>query len=148
MELADFIVKAKKNTYASGRKSVKLGDGFEEFVFEEENYRYRDRYYVENSKSFGGNEVVCFKGKIIWMMNYYGFVISDEIGSKEVYFFLKKAMGFVDKQGPFRGPLNFEEGNFKYVDESEGDLNNFKGIEKIFFNDNEVYRLEYHGGIL
>ena len=146
MELIDFIVKAKKCTYASGNKAVKLEDEFEEFVYEEGDYKYRDRYHARDPNPFGGEEVIWQNGKAVWMMNYYGFMLSNKVNSKKVYEFLRKAMSLVDKERPFRGPSSFKEGDFEYVDENGGDVSRFKGTEKIFFQEKEVYRLEYHGG--
>jgi hypothetical protein len=42
----------------------------------------------------------------------------------------------------------FKEGDFEYKNEFEGDVNKFKGAEKILFQGEEVYKLEYHGGIV
>ena len=148
MELVNFIVKAKRNTYASGNKATKLKDGFEEFIFEEGDFKYRDRYHARDPKPFGGEEVVWQNGKAIWIMNYYGYMLFDKINSEVVYEFLRKAMSLVDEQRPFRGPPNFKEGDFEYLDENEGDVSKFKGTEIIFFKGKEVYRLEYHGGLL
>ena len=63
-KLSDFLVKAKINTYASGK----------EFDFEEKEFRYRDRYFGFNP--FIGEEVVWQKKEIIWGMNYYGRIVS------------------------------------------------------------------------
>ena len=47
---------------------------------------------------------------------------------------------------PFRGPDNFEQNDFKYANTAGGDINNFKGEEKIFYKDKLIYELFYHGG--
>ncbi len=44
MELRDFLVKEKKQTYASGKKPKILDDGFEELTYEEGELFYRDRW--------------------------------------------------------------------------------------------------------
>ncbi|MAG48071.1 hypothetical protein CL617_05695 [archaeon] len=49
---------------------------------------------------------------------------------------------------PFRGPNNFKEDNFEYKDENKGSIENFKGVERIFYKGKEVYRLYYHGGVI
>lgn len=148
MELAKFLVKAKRNTYASGDKPKKLANGFEEFYYEEGELKYKDCYHAKDPKPFGGEEVVWYNEKAVWMMNYYGYMLSDKINSKSVYEFLRKAMCLVNEKKPFRGPSNFKEGDFEYEDQNEGDVNRFKGVERIFFKGKEVYRLEYHGGSL
>ncbi len=152
IELSQFIVRAKRNTYASGQKAKVLEDGFEEFTFEEGEYRYRDRYHARDPEPFGGEETVWHNNEAVWMMNYYGLVVAHKEKSEKIYTFLREALTFVGWQRPFRGPkghsrlIDGEE--FRYSDESEGDVNQFKGTERIFFKGEEVYRLEYHGGKL
>ena len=88
MELSKFLVKAKIATYASegegGEKD--LEDGSKELTYEEEEFRYRDRYFGFNP--FSGEEVVWKNNEFIWVMNYYGKVVSDKIPAKQIYEFL------------------------------------------------------------
>jgi hypothetical protein len=148
MELVNFIVKAKKQTYASGNSAIKLEDGFKEFIYEEGDYRYRDRYHARGSRPFGGEEIVWQNGRAVWIMNYYGYMLSDKIDSEKVYEFLRHAMSRVDEQRPFRGPPHLKKGDFEYIDESNGTLGNFKGTERIAYKGEDVYKLDYHGGML
>jgi len=148
MDINTFLVKAKKSTYASGKPPQKMADGFEEFTYEEENYKYKDKYHAKDPKPFGGEEIVWQNGKAVWIMNYYGFILSNEVDSKAVYEFLRKAMSLVNKEKPFRGPSNLKEEDFEYKNNVEGNISNFKGTERILFKDKEVYRLEYPGGKL
>src|SRR3989344_7846682 len=101
-KLSAFLIKAKKATYASGNKATKLADGFEEFVFENGDYRYRDRYHARDPQPFGGQEVVWRDGKAVWIMNYYGFMLGKKEASEGVYGFLRKAMALVSEARPFR----------------------------------------------
>ena len=149
MELAKFIVKAKIDTYASGKKAVKLIDGSERFTFEEGDLKYQDTYFAFDNQfdgAFFGTEIVWNKGKMCWCMNYYGQVNSPDASTHNVYSLLRKAMSAVSKDKPFRGPAHLKEGDFEYIDESIGDINQFRGTEKILHKGMEVYRLEYHGG--
>lgn len=148
MKLSQFLVNAKKATYASGKKPIILADGFEEFTYEEGEYKYRDRYHAQDPKPFGGEEIVWKNGKAVWMMNYYAYGISDDIDSGAVYGFLRKAMSLLTEDAPFRGPPTFKEGDFEYINTVTGTLNHFKGTEVIKFKKKEIYRLEYHGGEL
>ncbi|HLC31162.1 MAG TPA: hypothetical protein VJK51_00705 [Candidatus Nanoarchaeia archaeon] len=50
MELNTFLLKAKQDTYASGKKPTKLADGFKEFIYEETDYKYQDRYHARDRK--------------------------------------------------------------------------------------------------
>ena len=79
-------------------------------------------------------------------MNYYGRVESKTVNTHDVYGLLRKAMSLVSKDKPFRGPAHLKERDFEYKDENVGDVNQFRGTEKIFYKGKEVYRLEYHGG--
>lgn len=149
MQLVDFIVKAKKDTYASGKKAQKLADGSKRFTFEEGELKYQDTYFVFNNKfdgAFFGTEIVWNKNKICWCMNYYGQANSPNVSTHEVYVVLRKAMSALSKDKPFRGPAYLKEGDFEYKDENVGEVNQFRGTERIFHKGKEVYRLEYHGG--
>ncbi|RJQ15584.1 XRE family transcriptional regulator [Candidatus Woesearchaeota archaeon] len=142
MELQQFLVKAKKATYAAHAKENKLADGCKELTYEEAEWKYRDRYFGANP--FSGQEVVWKNNKLVWTMNYYGKITSN--AEKEVAAFLRKAMKQVTETRPFRGPSNFKEGDFEYVDASIGTAEQFSGTEKIFLKKKEMYRLLYHGG--
>ncbi|QQG38893.1 MAG: hypothetical protein HYS32_00290 [Candidatus Woesearchaeota archaeon] len=142
-KLAEFIVKAKKATYASNQKARKLEDGTEEFVFQEGDYKYVDRY--KGSKQFSGQENVFLLGILFWRMNYEGRVI-DNINKDLIYGFLKKALFKVNKDKPFRGPLKFKENSLEYFNEVEGSIGLFKGKEKILYKGKVVYKLSYDGG--
>jgi hypothetical protein len=146
MELDEFLVKAKINGYASSGEGGEriLEDRSKELIFEENNFKYRDRYFGFNP--FIGEEIVWKEGEIIWGMHYYGRVLSEEIPAKEIYEFLKEALRQVRKDKPFRGPESFKKEHFEYVNEVNGSVEEFCGIEKIFYNGKEVYRLVYHGG--
>ena len=148
MKLAKFLIQAKTNTYASNGEDKEkiLSDGSKEFEFEEKGFKYRDRYFGHDP--FIGEEVVWRGARTVWGMNYYGSVLSGEVLSREVYEFLKKAMRQVTEKRPFRGPDNFKEGDFEYIDRSNGDINVFCGTETILFKGQEVYQLYYHGGCI
>src|SRR3989344_4031858 len=146
MELSKFLVKAKIATYASvGEANERtLEDGAKELTFEDGTFKYRDRYYGFNP--FIGQEVIFQNEKIVWSMNYYGKIISLTVSAKQIYEFLKSAMRQIKEDRPFRGPNNFKSGDFEYIDESTGDVNDFSGTERILFKGQENYILIYHGG--
>jgi len=144
ISLKDFLVKAKINTYAGDGVANKLSDGSKELNYKEGIWKYKDKYF--GFDPFAGQEVVFKNGKLVWMMDYYGNTFSDDITAKEIYTFLKKAMLKVSQDKPFRGPDIFQEGNFEYICKSEGSVDDFLGFEEIYFNNNKVYKLNYHGG--
>lgn len=148
MELKDFLVKAKINTYASngeGGENV-LEDGSKELVYMDDEWKYRDRYFGFNP--FIGEEIVWEKNKMVWGMNYYGKIISEDVDAKKLYQFLQTAMRLVDSESPFRGPAYFQEGVWDYQNESNGTVNEFTGTEIISFKKTRVFELKYHGGIV
>jgi len=146
MTLAEFLVKAKVRGYATDgeRGEAPLKDGAKQLTYREGAYEYRDRYYGFNP--FVGEEVVWEHGKAIWAMNYFGQVTDDCVPAIDVYRFLQQAMRHVVVARPFRGPEVFSEGGLSYRDESDGDLNQFTGVETILLAGREIYRLSYHGG--
>ena len=57
MKLEEFLVRAKQNTYASaGEEEDILTDGSKELLYEEGDFKYRDRYF--GSKTFAGEEII------------------------------------------------------------------------------------------
>jgi hypothetical protein len=146
MKLEEFLVKAKLGAYASDGdgNQTRLEDGSKELRFEEGDFRYRDRYFGWNP--FAGEEIVWSGEEAVWSMNYYGVASDDAITPGQVFVFLRKAMRHAKEDRPFRGPRSFREDDFEYLDESEGTIGRFKGIEKIRYTGREVFRLEYHGG--
>ena len=147
MNLREFLILAKKDTYASGRLTDKINkDGAKKLIYEASNFRYSDKYYGHNP--FIGNEIVFEDEKIIWGMNYYGFVESLEISPKDVFDFLKTALKQIKEEEPYRGPRYFKENNFEYFCEPKGTLERFVGFERIDYKEKTVYRGEFHGGIV
>ena len=146
MELNEFLVKAKVNTYAGGgeiRESV-LADGGKELVYRDGGWEYRDRYF--GFDPFIGEEIVWRDGKAVWGMNYRGRVISGGSDCGKIYEFLKKALKQVPLENPFRGPQRFQENEWDYRNHACGFIDNFEGAEYINFCGKRVYELIYHGG--
>jgi hypothetical protein len=144
MDLASFLVMAKQNTYASGKPGEILEDGTQEFLFQEGEFRYRDRFL--GGSAFIGQELVWQSDRLVWGMNYYG--VATSAAPPELGHFLKKALQRVSEERPFRGQHVLLENGFEYLDESEGDIASFTGVELILYDGTEVYRLVYHGGSL
>ena len=148
MGLLEFLIKAKKTAYAKEKPDNLeiLPNGSRELTFEEGDFVYKDRYY--GFDPFSGEETVWQNGIPVWSMNYYGKITSKDVSPKEVYPFLRKAMRLIDESSPFRGPVRFEEGDFVYENNFNGDLNFFSGHESISYRGEGVYFLYYHGGFV
>ena len=149
--LAKFLVKAKKSTYAGDGKEVPpQRPGFDELEFVEGDFEYRDSYL--GFYQAPGQEVVRFKGKPIWLMAYNGGMKKQYHGdadfAEETYNFLKKALSLVDESEPYRGPASLEEGDYEYINKVEGDLSRFIGRETILYKGEEVFSHDYMGELV
>ena len=153
-KLAKFLVKAKTQTYASvDSQEIKAERPLHnELEFDEDDFYYRDSY-IGFFQAPGMEEVRLGKnGETIWTMAYSGGMLikfhRNIEFAKHVFTFLKKVLGLIKEDFPFRGPKEFEEGDWKYINEIEGDIKKFKGHEKIFFKGEEVFSQDYIGGIV
>jgi hypothetical protein len=142
MDLDDFLVEAKRLTYGSGAEPKRLEDSSKEYLVTHDEYTYRDRYFGGNP--FIGEEVVFRDGKPVWSMNYYGKATGRT--SDEVFGFLGKILGLVEKSKPYRGPENYVDGAWSYSMMSRGSINSFWGEEEIQYEGIRVYWLRFHGG--
>lgn len=147
-KLNEFLVNAHINGYASsgegGEKN--LSDRSKELEYKEGLFFARDRYFGSNP--FGGEEVVFYQQQPVWLMNYHGKVIKESVHVAEVYSFLKEALKKVPNNRPYRGLDNFKSGNFEYRNKVEGTVEKFIGEEQIYYNEELVYILKYHGGLI
>ena len=149
--LAGFLVRAKVQTYAGdGAEVTPQRPGFYELEYKEGDLEYRDSY--TGFFRAPGQEIVRLKGIPIWAMSYNGGMadkyLKDLAFSSETFAVLKKALKLVNKERPFRGPESFVDGDFEYIDETEGDISLFNGSEKILYKGEEVFRQHYFGGII
>jgi hypothetical protein len=140
----EFLIRAKKHTYAGdGGLSAPSRPGSKDLIFEQDDYLYIDTYL--GSMDFIGEEVVWHKQNPIWGMNYYGFMLIDDVPEGFSHC-LKAALQNIPPEAPYRGPAHFEDGPFEYRCAWEGGLEQFSGTEAILMNDKAIYRLTFHGG--
>jgi len=140
----DFLLRAKKSTYASGMApTASSRPGSHDLVYREEPYLYIDTYL--GGFHFIGEEAVWENSINIWGMNYYGTMLVSEIppGFSQ---FLKTALLLAPLEAPFRGPAEFIDNGFRYLCSYTGDLYRFEGREEIRYRDEPVYQLVFHGG--
>lgn len=147
-ELCKFLVKAKKSTYASGETAKKIieSDKSTTLIFEDGDFKYHDNYF--GGEPYGGREVVFYQGAPVYMMVYYGFVAKDASDINSVYGILQKALSLIPEDYPYRGPLEFAEGDYKYSNEYSGEVDNFSGREFIEHNGKTIYEASYIGGLV
>ncbi|MFA7117943.1 MAG: DUF5680 domain-containing protein [Sphaerochaetaceae bacterium] len=147
-ELRRFLVKAKQLTYASGNESIKTkeNDNSTTLIFEDGDFKYHDNYF--GGEPYGGREVVFYHGEPVYMMVYYGFVAKDASDINNVYSVLQKALSLIPEDHPYRGPIEFKEGDYQYSNEYHGEVDNFSGQEFIEHNGKIIYEASYIGGLV
>ncbi|MFC1775133.1 DUF5680 domain-containing protein [Nanoarchaeota archaeon] len=151
MELRQFLVNAKRATYASegGDGAKILEDGSRKLIFEEGPFRYRDRYF--GTLPFIGEEIVWKDGVPFWGMNYRGRIVAVRKSAlpQGLNEFLQAALREVTIELPFRGPKSFSRGDFIYSVKMERNwINSFRGKEEIFHHCCQRFELAFHGGYI
>ena len=148
-KLNEFLIEAKKQTYANENveKKAPSREGSFDYEYSNGDMKYHDTYF--GGTYFMGEEVVYEQGETpIWGMNYYGITLDKELSEEAVDKALRPALMQVgsDDTIPVRGPKQYVNGEFKYTFDVSGDLNRFEGEESIYKGDHKVYTLKCHGG--
>jgi len=154
--LVDFLIRAKKSTYANStiEKVLSSRVGSSDYNYEEiidnKKYTYHDTYF--GGIKFMGEEVVyCDNNKPIWGMNYYGITYDDALGEAAMDNALRPALMKVGENRniiPARGPIKFENNGYIYTFKTTGTIENFDGIEQVYKDNNLIYELHCSGGII
>jgi hypothetical protein len=151
--LSEFLVEAKRRTYAGldddATVAAPLLPGAKQLEYRADDLSYRDIYF--GMKFFVGQETVQAGQHVIWSMSYAGGVSSGVTDREEflaIYAFLRKALLAVRDDCPFRGPSQFDDGDFRYLNASQGEVAEFHGEEQVTRADMKVYGLRYQGGIV
>lgn len=137
-----FLLDAKKNGYAGG-EIVKEPDGSYSSGFVKDGLSFKDNW--DGGEPFGGRERFMIDGKPYWMMVYFGAV---EVASDEVIPTLRAALSQMPEDFPARGPKEFRNGEFVYLNEWHGGIDRFEGREQILHAGAQVYRATYAGGLV
>ena len=77
-------------------------------------------------------------------MNYNGIEINDKFSSV----FLKQALLTVNADLPYRGQRKFQDGDYVYVCDVNGEFEYFSGKEIMYFQEEKVYECNFSGGIV
>jgi len=147
-QLNNFIVRAKAATYVGdGAKITPCRPGSHDLKFEDGDFAYLDSYF--GGADFLGQEVVYYRGEPVWAMNYYGRILEPErIKADEAGQVIKQSLSAMYQEGRFLGGFEYVTQNGTYVDTSEGEATSFAGREWIMRENNTVYELVYHGGLI
>jgi len=143
---AIFLQVAKRKTFASRISIPRFNaDGSKEYIYHEGDWLYRDKYF--GSVVDTGQELVFYRGRLIWSMSYRGGMIDSAKGlSKKCFSFLKKCLRNSPIEFPVRGPPHYNEGDLSYENIWKGNLEDFVGEEKIFLKKEQIYFRNYFGG--
>lgn len=141
-KLAEFLLLAKKNTYAAAENQTKSSrTGSHDYCYEDNSgYKYYDTYL--GGECFAGEEAVWLHEQPVWSMNYVGRVIGENFSGD----FLKEALKEVPQERPFRGPEIYTKGGYHYHCKVDGGFVWFQGYEEIFYMDEKIYECYFHGG--
>ena len=150
-KLAEFLVRAKKATYAGdGKEVAPERPGFTELEYCEGDLCYRDSY--GGFYQAPGQEVVRKNDKPIWVMAYSGGMTKKYLADLEMannaFSVLKKALMAIDAARPYRGPENLQDGDWQYVMQTDGDITNFRGHEEVVFKGEVVFAQDFIGGLI
>jgi hypothetical protein len=148
-QLAEFLVQAKRATYAAQGDDASVTPflpGSRQLEYQLGDVLYRDIYF--GMAYFVGQETVYAGEQPIWAMSYAGGVTTPGPGMSQTYQFLQYALRQVEVSSPFRGPGLLRDDIFQYTSQTTGTLENFSGIERISRNRAIIYELRYHGGRL
>ncbi len=150
-DLARFLVKAKQNAWAGEtNEAVPTRRGFKRHSFVDGDWEYDDEY--AGFYCAPGQEIVRHKGLPVWAMSYDGGMFEENWGNldlaRETFRFLREALLAVEARAPYRGPKVMKRGSWLYLNDSQGDISRFDGIERIFHDNAELFRQKFIGGVI
>ncbi|MBU3179335.1 helix-turn-helix domain-containing protein [Clostridium estertheticum] len=142
-KIVEFLRNAKRATYAGEGDEIESSrPNSHDLEYTEGNLKYIDTYLGRDQ--FGGEEALWEDDIPFWSMNYTGRIIGKGFSGK----FLKEALSLVPEEDPYRGPMVYQDGQYKYHCIVNGEFKWFQGYEEIYFDDTKVYECFFHGGII
>lgn len=144
-DLRAYLKIVSKEGYATN-EGFKNNDNSSTIMHVKGEWSMKDTFY--GGEPYGGNEIIFYKKKPVWMMAYYGNVEKSVEDRDLVYALLKKALTTTDSEFPLRGPRMFIGQGMQYMNHWEGTLVKFKGQEQILRTGIEIYSATYMGGLI
>ena len=114
-----FLIRAKNSTYTTGNHLVLPTRP------NSRDYCYSEGDYI-----------------LVYAMNYYGQTLNSSFNTG----FLKEALSLVAPEKPYRGPEFYQNGDYTYHCQADGDFDCFHGEERIYCKQEKVYLCRFHGG--
>jgi hypothetical protein len=143
-EMIRFLLEAKRSTYAgNGPHAPSSRPASVDLSYQDGDYFYLDSYL--GGLRFAGEEAVWHKGQPLWSMNYFGWMLVEEV-PPAFGEFLKMALLEAPGEAPYRGPACFVRGDFEYQCQWQGSPERFEGRETICQGGAPIYELVFHGG--
>ena len=133
--------------WGTGSRCPACRPGSHDLNFTDGDWSYLDSYF--GGRDFIGEEVVYFKGKPVWAMNYYGRILRPDLitPSRPGRSSRPACRRCTLKAASWAGFEYLHEG-FIYTDANEGELASFRGREFIARSGETAYELFYHGGLI
>lgn len=142
-ELIAFRLRAARCTYAAWMNQAEATRlDSHDFHYEEGPYCYHDTYV--GGQQFDGQEAIWKNGRAVYAMNYLGRVLGETFSGN----FLKEALRHASEEMPFRGPAEYQSGEYRYKCQVTGDVAWFQGQEEIWCRDEKVFECLFHGGLM
>lgn len=145
IQLKEFLVSSSKHGYAASN-SKDEANGSHTLSWQDGDFKFHDNYF--GGEPFAGQEVVFIKNRPFWTSVYYGYLTNFSKSAHEVYKFLKKALLEYNHEFPVRGPQKFKDGDWSYEMTYHGDLKNYAGNESIYFQNKQLYKCRFQGGLV
>lgn len=164
-ELTTFIIEAKRHGWPANKSGQE-----NKAEYNKGQFGYIDEW--SGYYSGGGQEIVSFRGKPVWRMNYFGHISpehlegldekSRQVSTRRVFNFLKQVLLRIEPQRPFRGPEGREviiesfpelvyRGECGCGNHEGNTLEDFCGTEFVLLNDGGsqvIFSGVYHGGLI
>lgn len=146
-DLQQFLINSNKAGYAGGeeKKWIKESDGSTTIPYQKDNWRSHDNFF--GGEPYGGRTVVFCNNKPVWLMVYYGWV-AEGTETDSVYRVLRAALMLMPDEAPFRGPKEYKDGDFVYLNSWNGKVDRFFGEEQIVQAGKLIYKANYLGGLI
>lgn len=144
--LTEFLLVAREKTYAGD--AGKVEPAFREarqHEYKDGEWLYRDIYYVGAGR-FAGLETVYHKDMPVWSMSYFGNF--GAMSEEEADRILRGALIAKKDETRLWTKVTWKQGNFRYVCDGYGSIEELGGQEEIHKGRNRVYYFYYAGGIL
>jgi len=155
-QLNEFLGKAALATYAGGGAPLSPTETEKGMIEFEYGNKGDEWYYKDSYAGFyqsWGREVVWYAGKPFWVQLYGGSMKeefhNDLAFTRKTFTFLKQALSAGEKVTSFqpRGPKKFNDGDWEYICDWEGDITKFNGSEKILYKENVIFTYNFNGGL-